>query len=235
MVQERKEILGKRECLKENKKSSFGITVRTDCYEGPKVWGGRGGGIPVPDVFNHCMNVNVIKLSYFVHWLLLIAVFFLMLMDFIKVCTCSREHIVSTSKCWCVLQNARKNIYTYIFLSNLVSSVLLSTHRILISLISLMYKQIWTISNANLPGFSFGVPWLFFCDQTLWSLQERVKNPVSVPAHLKFWKNNDSGLHVCNHKCRKSDLLPKQRSPMNPASSICFSFQPVYFEKHEEH
>lgn len=38
-----------------------------------------------------------------------------MLMDFIKVCTCSREHIVSTSKCWCVLQNARKNIYTYIF------------------------------------------------------------------------------------------------------------------------
>lgn len=42
----------------------------------------------VTDVFNHCINVNIIKSSSFVHYVLLFS--FLMLMNFIMVCTRKR-------------------------------------------------------------------------------------------------------------------------------------------------
>lgn len=90
---EKKRFL-ERESVLERKQLSFGISYSRLFWRAQSLEGRTVLQI-LMFLKRIVLNVNVIKTS-FVHWLLLIAVFFfLMLMDFIKVCTCSCEHIVS--------------------------------------------------------------------------------------------------------------------------------------------
>lgn len=157
----------------------------------------------VTDVFNHCMNVNIIKSSYFVQLTFPYVCFLLNVHEFHQ-----DLHLFSQTrfKRVNVLQNVRKKYTRALWIrSCLVSGVVdLWRPRFVNECEPCHIRE-----GQGLPSLCLGSSFLIKPSQAF------IPFPTS---------NNCPGLHLCNRMCRKSYLPPKQRASVNPMWSICFPF-----------